>query len=220
MHLIDFPLPDLFLYFSIFLSSATLLFALLTAPWKALLKVQQRQHLFFAAIIVLVILWSIKITWVKGFFLHPMGITAVTIIFGWRLAIILGALVILAFELLHYRSWDTMPVDFIFTVIVPATITYAMVHLIHSWRSRNLFLFLLGAGFIGAMLGFLTDLGIIVLLAAMLDQQLFLSRLAHEFPIVIMLLNVEGFLNGAVVTALSVFAPHLVKSFDDVKYLG
>jgi len=220
MHLVDFPLPDFLLIISTLIAGLTLVYALLVAPWGALIKVPERQHLFFFAIICLVILWLIKITWVKGFLLHPLGMTAVTVIFGWRLAIILGSIALLAFELLSHGQWMSMPVDYLFTVLLPVTLSYLLIRLVQSWQSRNLFVFVLGVGFIGAMLGVLIDVGLIMLLAYSVGYQTFVDQLGHKFAIIIMLLNVEGFLNGAVVTAMSVFAPQLVKSFDDRKYLG
>jgi len=113
-----------------------------------------------------------------------------------------------------------MPVDYLFTVLLPVTLSYLLIRLVQSWQSRNLFVFVLGVGFIGAMLGVLIDVGLIMLLAYSVGHQTFVDQLGHKFAIIIMLLNVEGFLNGAVVTAISVFAPQLVKSFDDRKYLG
>ncbi len=220
MHLIDFPIPNFVLISSSVVSIAALSFAIFSAPWKALINVQQRQHLFFAAMIGMVMLWSMKITWVKGFLLHPMGITAVTVIFGWRLTMVMGFLALLAFELLHHGNWRTLPVDYLFTVLLPATVTWFLIRLVHGLKSRNLFLFMLGVGFAGAILGFLINIGLIVLLALIVGHQDFIHRLGQEFPIIVMLLNMEGFLNGAVVTAMSVFAPELVKSFDDRKYLG
>ena len=220
MHLVDFPVPDFLLIVSLVVSAAVLLFAILIAPWDALIKVPYRQHLFFGAVICLAILWLMKITWVKGFLLHPIGMTAVTVIFGWRLAVILGFIALLTFELLSAGQWRSMPLDYIFTVVVPVTLSYALIRVVQSWPSRNLFLFVLGVGFIGAMLGYMLSLCLVLLLAWLIDHQIFIDRIWQEFAIIIMLLNVEGFLNGAVVTAMSVFAPHLVKSFNDRKYLG
>ena len=220
MHLTDFPVPDFIQLISALIAATALLYALWMAPWKALIEVPQRQHLFFGAIICLVILWLMDITWVRGFMLHPMGMTAATVIFGWRLAVIIGSVVMLLLEVLSLGLWASMPLDYIFTVLIPATLTYALIRLVQSWPSRNLFVFMLGVGFIGAMLGFMLNIGLILLLALALGHQLFVDRLMQEFAIIIMLLNLEGFLNGAVVTAMSVFAPQLVKSFDDRKYLG
>jgi len=202
------------------MSISALMFAVYTAPWRALFNVPQRQHLFFAAILVLVILWSVKINWVEGFFLHPMGMTAATVIFGWRLAVFMGFTVMIIFEVLGKGQWVTMPVDYVLTVLVPATVTYILIRIVLALKSRNLFLFVLGVGFAGAMTGFVVNIILVVLLAALVGHYTFISNLGREFPIIVMLLNMEGFLNGAVVTAMSVFAPQLVKSFDDRKYLG
>ena len=39
-------------------------------------------------------------------------------------------------------------------------------------------------------------------------------------PLVLLLTFPEGFLNGAVISALTVFYPDIVKTYDDVRYLG
>lgn len=220
MHLVDFPVPGFLHLLSLLVALTALLFAVWVAPWRAVIHAPERQHLLFGTVIVMILLWLMKITWVEGFFIHPMGMTAVTVIFGWRLAVFIGFVIMLAFEILGSGQWITMPMDYILTVLVPATVTFVLIRRVQSLQSRNLFVFMLGVGFVGAMLGFLVNLLLILLLALVIGHQLFVDRLFEAFPLIIMLLNLEGFLNGAVVTAMSVFAPHLVKSLDERKFLG
>jgi len=220
MHLIDFPTSFSLLTLCLILGVVALLAAITWAPWRALLAVSTRQHIYFAAILCLVLLWNMNITWVHGLVVHPFGITAVTVIFGWHLAVLAGFSALVAYTLMHHGLWHDFPLDFFLTVLIPASVTYLVEALILRHRSTNLFLFLLGSGYVGALLGLLTSVLCVLLLTYLMDQTLLLQRLWHEIVVLVMFMNAEGFLNGVAVAAMTVFAPDLVKTFDNRKYLG
>lgn len=220
MHIENLSLPTALMTVIILVSAFLIIIAILLAPWRALLSLQIRQHAFLGGIICLVIIWSIKINWIPGLLLHPLGITAFTVVFGWPLSIIAGMLAILANTALTHDQWNLITLDFQLTVAIPASITHAISRLVLAHASKNLFLFMLGIGFIGAILGMLVSILVLVLLTYAIGQTDHLHKLWNEFGILAMLLYTEGFLNGMVVAAITVFAPDLVKTFDSRKYLG
>ena len=60
--------------------------------------------------------------------------------------------------------------------------------------------------------------GAIILLGLSGQTELVTAAL-ENWPMIFLMLFPEGFINGMVVTTLTVFYPHLVKTFDDDFYL-
>lgn len=220
MHLENLPLPVWLVVLSLLISGATILTAIFLAPWRALLSVQVRQHAFLGGIVCLVIIWSMKLNLAPGLIMHPLGITAFTVIFGWPLAIVAGSIALIANTFFTHGQWNLISIDLLLTIVIPASLTHGISRLVLAHASRNLFLFMLGIGFAGAILGMLGSIVVLLLLAYSQEQGELLQKVWHHFGILAMLLYAEGFLNGVIVAAITVFAPDLVKTFDNRKYLG
>lgn len=220
MHLIGFPLPEFLLYIFDAIALFLLLLAISYAPWRALIAVQQRQHIYFFGMFCLVLLWKMHFSWLPGLILHPMGMAVFTVVFGWSLALLAGAVSMLAFVLLNDFHWSSIGIDFLLTVVIPASVCHGIIKLVLWQRSKNLFLYMLGAGFVGAIIGLLASLLLVTLLALVSGEYVFVDRMWREIVILIMIGNVEGFLNGALVTVMTVLAPDLVKTFDNRKYFN
>ena len=220
MHLIGFSIPEILLYLFNSVALFLLFVAIRYAPWRALLVVQQRQHVYFFGILCLVLLWKMHFNWMPGLILHPMGMAVFTVVFGWSLTLIAGSVAMLMFFVLNDYLWGSIGIDFLLTVVVPATVCHGIIQLVLRQRSKNLFLYMLGAGFIGAILGLLAGLFLVIVLGFLLGEFEIVQRIWREIVILIMIGNVEGFLNGALVTAMTVLAPDMVKTFDSRKYLN
>jgi uncharacterized membrane protein len=78
---------------------------------------------------------------------------------------------------------------------------------------------MLGAGFLGAIFSVAALTLVFLLLLALSDQQALLASGLQQAPLILMLMFPEGFLNGTIVTALTVYRPELVKTFDEEFYL-
>lgn len=184
--------------------------ALFGAPWRQLMAEQERVTALGVAICVLAILWSMSPELQGGEKLHLLGMTTVTLVFGWQLALCAGAMA--GFVLLVVGNWglETLPLNLLLCVIVPVAVSTAALTLANRLRRTNLFVYMLGVGFVGSMLAIGATLWVAsILLGTELDHALVLLI---TFP--------EGFINGTVITALTVFAPQLMRTYDDERYLG
>ena len=228
------PPDSLLLWLSCFIALPCLLLAVRGASWHLLFAQQVRQHVFFAAIFCLATLWLLQVT-VKGTIaFHPLLMTVTTMIFGWSFAILIGAtalVVLKIFQLaVHLAIMDsgaawgqfdltTVPVDFCLSVAVPVGWTWCVIWLVNRWKLKNPFTYFLGVGFFGAMTScILTDIGALALFTlsgsdiyADVAQENFFSFLLMTFP--------EGFVNGTIATALTVFWPDIVKTYRDDWFL-
>lgn len=197
-----------------------LLLALVNAPWSALLARSERQHIFFASTVFLPLFWMMNIKIQGVVDIHLLGITALALMLGWALCILVGVLSQLIYCFLSDASVYSLPVNTVFTVIVPATTTYCLLWFVSRWQFKNLFAYLLGVGFAGGVLSVLV-VGLLLFLCILLSGEGPLAQWgANNFPFVLMLGFPEGFINGTVVTAVTVFYPELMKTFDEHHYLS
>ena len=112
-----------------------------------------------------------------------------------------------------------IPVDYVLSVGVPGIASWLVLKLIAVIRFRNLFVYMLGGGFFGAMAAVqmigLTSLLLFFLCA---EEELLQITLEH-YLLFFLLMFPEGFINGSVMTMLTVYCPDLVKTYDDHIYL-
>lgn len=187
-----------------------LLTAVLSAPWKALLAQRERQNALGVAIICLPMLWTMSPELPGGVQLQLLGITTVTLMFGWQLAVIAGVMSALVLAVVGTWPLYALPPNLLLTVLVPVAVTLLVLGAANRLRRTNLFVYMLGVAFGGSMLGLLASF--------MLGSWLLEPGLDHA--VVLLITFPEGFLNGSLITAFTVFHPDLVKTYDDVRYLG
>jgi uncharacterized membrane protein len=159
---------------------------------------------------VLPLLWLGAVDVGDGARVHLLGLTAVVLIFGWELALVLGYLS--AFVLLLTGAWtgQILIQELLLTILLPVAVTRALLLAADALQRTNLFVYLLGVGFLGGTLSMLVSLlAGSLLLGWSLDHAM---ALLFAFP--------EGFIAGAIVTALTIFYPQIMRTYDDVRYLG
>lgn len=144
--------------------------------------------------------------------------TAVTLVLGAALALVAGSLALLFQMVLGQTGWMAAAMQGALDVLLPVLVTEAVLLLAVRYGPRNLYVYLLGVGFLGGALSMLAAYLCVALLLwfsvapRALDQwSLALSALL-AFP--------EGFINGAVVSGLAVYVPGWLKTFDDRHFLS
>jgi uncharacterized membrane protein len=190
------------------------------ADWAALRRVPSRYHLLFGGVLACVMLWLMSVRVVEGLWFHLLGVTTLTLILGWRLAMLAGTVAVVAHTLLLEQAPAAIAPAWLLTVATPASVTLWLVRALRRLRSRNLFIYMLGAGFGGGLLSVLAvALAALLLLWISGLQSLALGALAN-WPVICLLMFSEGFINGMLVTTLAVFYPELLRTLDDDYYLG
>ena len=201
------------------LCAGVLVIALWLAPWRAILSVPARQHALLGALVGLCLIWSFRFEVIPGLHFHPFLMTTVTLVFGWSFALIMGALALLLLVLVGTVEWYTLPWNWFFSALLPATLAYGLLRIIERLPTRNLFVYILGLGFFGTLLTtFLNCLLLMGFFWVFTPEKIF-AALWDKQAFVVPLLYSEGFMNGMLVTSVTVFFPDLVKTFDDERFL-
>ncbi|MEW8029294.1 MAG: energy-coupling factor ABC transporter permease [Candidatus Thiodiazotropha sp.] len=200
------------------LYGVVLLLALRLAPWGRLARDGQL-HVFLGAIVALIVLWHIRAHLQPGISFHLLGVTVITLMFGWSMAIIMASIALLAVSLNAGTGWQGFVVSYLTVALVPITLSQISLILVRSWLPRQFFVYVLGNGFFTAWLvgyasGYLA-MQLLVLSGAYTMAELEVTVMPF-FPLMFF---PEALVNGWVITLMVVFCPTWVYSFSDEQYI-
>lgn len=212
------PLWALWLLWPLLLAGCAV--AAWTAPWRALWAVPARLHLILGGVLCCVLLWSLSLRFIDGLWLHFLGLSSLTLVLGWRFAILAASLALVLYTLLQQQPLLALPAAWLVTVAVPATGTRLLLFYLRRLPLPNLFVYTLGAGFGGGILATVLAAITALLMFAAFGLDDWLHSALANWPMIFLLGFPEGFINGTVVTTLTVFFPDAMKTFDSQYYLG
>ena len=191
---------------------------LLGAPWR-LLTINGLWPLFSGACLLLVALWWMRISVHAGLELHLLGLTSMVLLFGWRLALVGGVLALLILATGGVYDWQALGVNGLLGVALPVLLANRLHELIQRWLPKHYFIYLMVAAHFSSMLVIATVIvggGLTMLL---LGAQPW-ARVGGDYLLFMPLVMLpEGFLNGALLTMLTLLKPEWVRSFDDRDYI-
>lgn len=194
------------------------IWCLRTAPWRRL-REDGQFNVWLGAIVVLMLLWSLKAGVQPGLNLHLLGVTTVTLMFGRQLAIVALSLALAAVTLNGGAGWQAYALNALVMALLPSFLAHAVLRLTERWLPANFFIYIfVGAFFGAAVTAVATGLAGTALLAAA-GVYPFAMLLAEYFPYFLLLGFSEAWLNGAALTLMVVYFPHWVGTFDDRRYL-
>ncbi|MEN1726982.1 MAG: energy-coupling factor ABC transporter permease [Pseudomonadota bacterium] len=188
------------------------------SPWS-LLKDNGLIPLFNLTILLLAGLWWLNAGVYEGLNFHLIGLTTVVLIFGWRLALMAGTFALLLLSVLGLREFSAMGINGLYSVALPVWLAQVLHSLIYHRMPRHLFVYVLVSAHFASMavIAAVALAGSLTLLALGVHPW---ERVWGEYLIFLPLLMLpEGFVNGTIMTMLSVLRPQWVRSFDDRDYI-
>ena len=197
-----------------------LLWAIVRAPWVELFSDNRRQHLLFGTVFALFLLWLVRRDFDTGVSYHFIGMTAVTLLLDWPLAIV-GALVAqLGLVLLGRQDLVAVGVNGALLILLPVLITECVAILVERAQPRNPFVYIFCSGFFAAALSALLCLTLSLTLL-WYDGLFAMPEWLEDFiGYLWLLIFPEAFINGMVVSALVVFCPEWLETFNRTRYLS
>jgi uncharacterized membrane protein len=196
-----------------------LLLALWRLPWGVLLGNRHLQHLFFGSTVALTLLWTLRAGISPGLGIHFLGVTTLTLMFGWDLAIISATLALLGVTGVGLESWQGFGFNGLCTILLPALASLGSLRLVEARLAKNFFIYLFCCAFIGAAVA----VALAGLAAALLLWGLDVypwDRISQEYVMLLPLIMFpEGLLNGILMTGMMVFYPDWIRSFNARIYI-
>lgn len=219
MNLPDGLLPESLSWFFNLTMLLLLGWAVLRAPWRLFLAVSERQHVFLASCLLLVLLWGMRADVGPGLSIHFLGMAVFCLMFGWPLALLGGALIMVGYTFLGQAGWEALGVNILMTAAIPILTAHVVLILSRRYLPPNFFVYIFVPGFLGGVLG--------VLVSVMLGSSLLIMAGVYEaahlwrdyLPYLPLIMLPEGMLNGMVTTALVAIKPDWVATFDDDVYI-
>ena len=196
-----------------------LLWSMLRIRWIELIADSRRQHLFFGSVFALTVLWLLRKEFDSGLTFHFLGLTVVTLMLDWPLALVAGALAQVALVILGMDDVAALGANGILRILVPVLITVGMSRLLERFKPTNLFLYIFISGFFAAALAAVSSMLVGMALLAWSGHLSAPHSLVELVGYMIMVMFPEGFINGMSVAALVVFHPDWVETFDSDRYL-
>lgn len=201
------------------LSGVALAFAIYRAPWAAWLASRERQWVWFGSMALLLVVWAMKAGITPGLSVRFLLVTALTLLHGWHLAVVAGALVLALLSHLGLADWSLYGANLLCMVVVPAAFTAWLHEQVHARLPHNYFIYFFITTFLGSALAFnLAGLARVALLAA--SGTLDAAHVGPEYFAILPLMSFgEGVVNGMLVGMAVVYRPAWVMSFVDRLYL-
>jgi uncharacterized membrane protein len=200
------------------ISVPVLIYAGYYAPWSRF-RDKRFQHIFLGAGATLLRLWSIRAGLAPGLDLHLLGVTTITLMFGWQLALLELALVCSALVLIGPETWPWLGFDYLACALVPVTVSWGL----FRWADRRLpnhfFIYLFISVFFAAALSSIAKSLAVTSLLLWMDSYSF-TQISEQYLVYMPLLAFpEAFVNGIVMIGMIALRPAWVVTFDDRRYL-
>lgn len=196
-----------------------LLWAVWRSPWVELFTDRRRQHLLFGTIFALFALWLVRRDFDTGVSYHFIGMTAVTLLLDWPLAIVGGLLAQIGLVALGRQDLAAMGVNGLLLIGLPVLVTEVVAIVVERAQPRNLFVYIFCSGFfaaaLAALLCLLASLGVLWLDGLFVMPEWLSDFIGYLWLIIFP----EAFINGMVITALVVFCPEWLETFNRTRYL-
>lgn len=197
-----------------------LVWAIWRSPWVELFADPRRQHLLFGTVFSLFLLWLVRRDFDSGVSYHFIGLTVVTLLLDWPLAIVGALLAQVGLVLLGREDLAAMGVNGMLLVVLPVAVTECCARLVERAEPRNPFVYIFCSGFFAAALAALLCL-LAVLGVLWFDDLFVMPEWLEDFVGYLWLIIFpEAFINGMLVTALVVFCPEWLETFNRTRYLA
>ncbi|SFM45940.1 energy-coupling factor ABC transporter permease [Marinobacter pelagius] len=189
-----------------------------SVDWQALRRDNALQHSFFGAAVALGFLWQLRAGISPGLAIHIFGMTVITLMLGWALAVFSGLLALVITVITGREPLMMFAANGLVTVMVPALVSHGIMVWERRRNFRNFFAYIFFCGFFGAGIA-VAAAGIVMCLMLWSSGVYTFDELIHEYIRYLPLIMLpEGFVNGTFVTGLMVFHPDRLTTLDQRRY--
>ncbi|WP_375170409.1 energy-coupling factor ABC transporter permease [Marinobacter sp.] len=218
MGMTDNLLPTSQWLITLVLFALILVRALRVIDWQTLRRDNALQHSLFGAAVVLGFLWQLRAGISPGLAIHVFGITVVTLMLGWALAVVAGLLALVITVITGREPLLMFAANGLITVMVPALVSHGIMLWERKRNFRNFFAYIFFCGFFGAGIA-VAAAGLVMCLLLWTSGVYEFHELVHEYIRYLPLFMIpEGFVNGTLVTGLMVFHPDRLTTLDQRRY--
>ncbi|MDX1817146.1 MAG: energy-coupling factor ABC transporter permease [Marinobacter sp.] len=189
-----------------------------SVDWRGFSRDNALQHSFFGAAVALGFLWQLRAGISPGLAIHIFGMTVITLMLGWALAVFSGLLALVITVITGREPATMFAANGLITVMVPALVSHGIMLWERRRNFRNFFAYIFFCGFFGAGLA-VAAAGTVMCLLLWSSGTYDFEDLVNEYIRYLPLFMLpEGFVNGTIVTGLMVFHPDRLTTLDQSRY--
>lgn len=199
---------------------AFVFYSFYSANWRSFRRFAGVQHFFAGAVLVITGLWCMHAGIKRGLDFHILGLTSLTLLMGWRFALLAGAFVVssmVGFGKISFQEWG---LSYALVVVIPVLFTYLIFLHVYRRLPCNPFVYILVAGFLTAgvtqALHAVTVSGFYWLDDTYTGKELWLNYLRF-LPL---MMFPEGVINGMFLAGMVSFHPQWLSTFDQDSYFN
>ncbi|MDO6567523.1 energy-coupling factor ABC transporter permease [Alteromonas sp. 1_MG-2023] len=179
---------------------------------------KHQQHLLFGSAAALFAFWIFKVGIFEGLDVHFVGLSVVTLMLGFRYAILAGTLALLGATAAGFAQWHTLGVNGVLGVMLPVAVTYLVYLVAFHKLPRQLFVYIFVCAFFPGALTIALKTGALAGYYFMEGAYTW-DVIYDNFVLLIPLLVFpEALLNGMAITLLVIYQPTWVYTFHDKFY--
>ncbi|TNC92536.1 MAG: hypothetical protein CSH36_04045 [Thalassolituus sp.] len=197
-----------------------LIYVISTINWQALRRRPGTHHFFAGAVLIVTGLWLMHAGIKPGLHFHILGVTGMTLLMGWRLAILACGFILTGVYLLGKVSLEDLGVSLLFGCALPVFITWQFYLQVYRRMAHNPFVYILVAGFLNAGI---TQAAYALILSGwyvhmgLWDLNTVWEDLLRYLPL---MMFPEGVINGMFIAGMVSFHPRWLSTFDQDSYFG
>ncbi|BFT30630.1 energy-coupling factor ABC transporter permease [Alteromonas sp. D210916BOD_24] len=183
-------------------------------------KSRHQQHLVFGTAATLFVLWLLKAGIFEGLDVHFLGLSVLTLMLGFRYALVASGLALFGSVAVGYGSWSSIGVHGLLGTVLPIGVTYLFYMLSFHRLPRQLFIYIFICAFFPAALSMALKtftLGLFYYFEGIYTWDVVYNNYILLIPLLIF---PEALLNGMAITLLVIYQPAWVYTFHDKFYLN
>lgn len=187
--------------------------------WRMLRHSSLLQHLLFGSAAIITFIWVFSAKLEQGLDIHFLLITTLTLMLGFRYALLAGVLIVATNSLFNAYSPTAMGALYLSHIVLPAAVTYVAYAVLYHRLPRHPFIYIFLNAFIAAALAIaaahLAHAGWALATDTLSAKQIWENYLVIT-PLVMF---PEALLNGMAVTLMVVYRPNWLITFNDKEYI-
>lgn len=191
------------------------------ALWKNPFKRLQDatlQHVWLAIVVAISVLWASNAWLEDGTVLHLLGATLVVTLFDWGLALVAMGVIVGLAALVFDATWEGVALTFLVFGAFPVAISALLQRACTAWLPRNLFMFIVGQGFVSPAMAVSAAAYLALGTHVALNGGSAITVPAGYAFSVFLLASGEAWFTGMATALIAVYRPTWVTTYDVRRY--
>ena len=219
MGIFHHELPQGIAWFTLALAAVTLVLCWRRAPW-ARLKSDGVLFTWLATTTITTSTWLFSVKVQPDFSLFLLCTPLIALMFGPALAILSIAIALCFYTYMIDGVWANLGLNLLLDGVLPALVSHTVVRLSQRHLPRNVFVYLFISSFFGGIVAIASVMLASIGLQAIAGYYPARYLVEEVLPSALLLAWGEGLTLGMIASALTIYAPAVMLSFDDASYLA